>query len=144
MELDSAIQAIKEELLAINREILLLEEASRYPLGEQLVILVSSTADEAIASITVLLDGQTVTRHSYSHAESESLRAGGVHRLYAGTPGEGEHELQILLSFSEDPEELLDQRRNVKLGNKPGSKTIELRLEEGKRRSRPGLVINEW
>src|SRR5210317_598242 len=85
IELDSAIQAIKEELLAINQEILMLEEASRYPLGEQLVILVSSTADEAVApaSVILLLDGQTVSRHNYSHTERESLQAGGVHRLYA-------------------------------------------------------------
>lgn len=41
VELDSEIQAIKEEILAINQEILLLEASSLYPRGEQLVVLVS-------------------------------------------------------------------------------------------------------
>ncbi len=48
IELDGEIQAIKEEILEINRDILLLEELSLYPHGQQLVVLVSVANNSAL------------------------------------------------------------------------------------------------
>ena len=80
VELDSEIQAIKQEILAINQEILLLEESSLVSHGEQLVVLVSIAAGSTVApeQITLLIDGETLSRHDYSGAvrRPPSSRAG--------------------------------------------------------------------
>ena len=61
VELDGEIQAIKEEILEINRDILLLEELSLYPHGQQLVVLVSVANNSPVNpdTISLQLDGQT-------------------------------------------------------------------------------------
>jgi len=146
VELDSEIQAIKVEILAINRDILLLEEMSLYPHGQQLVVLVSVANDSLINSerITLQLDGQTLTQHDYSRSESAALQDGGVHRLYTGRLSEGEHRLDVSLTGRQAGDKTFTQQRSITITKIPGRKTLELHLGPGKDRSEPGVIIRQW
>lgn len=146
IELDSEIQAIKAEILEINQEILLLEEASLYPQDDQLVILVSiATGDSMVPGrITLRLDEDTVKQHDYSGAEVTALHQGGVHRLYAGRLDEGEYRLDISLSgmLARDKEFRKEHSTTVTMSR--GRKFMELQLVSGKNNSKPGVIIREW
>jgi hypothetical protein len=146
IELDSEIQAIKAEILEINREILLLEEASLYPQGEQLVILVSIATGDPVAPqrITLRLDDDTVSQHDYSVSEVTALHQGGVHRLYVGRLNEGEHRLDISLSGMLPRDKDFRQQHSVTVNKSPGRKFMELQLGSEKNTSKPGVNIREW
>jgi hypothetical protein len=146
VELDSEIQAIKQEILGINREILLLEESSLYPHGEQLVVLVSIANGSTVypERITLHLDGQTVTQHDYSGSEGAALQAGGVQRLYTGRLTEGEHRLDVSLSGRLARNKAFQQQRSVTLTKMPGRKYMELQLGPGEEKSQPGVTVREW
>jgi hypothetical protein len=146
VELDGEIQAIKEAILEINRDILLLEESSLYPQGQQLVVLVSIARGDPLypERIILQLDGQTVTRHDYSDSEGAALHAGGVHRLYNGKLSEGEHTLAVSLSARLASGQAITQQRGVTITKKRGRKTMELQLDSGADRSQPGVTIREW
>jgi hypothetical protein len=146
IELDSEIQAIKAEILDINQEILLLEGASLYPQGDQLVILVSiATGDPMVPGrITLRLDQDTVSQHDYSGVEVTALYQGGVHRLYAGRLDEGEHRLDIALSGTLARDKDFRQEHSITVSKSRGRKFMELQLGSGKNNSSPGLTIREW
>ena len=146
IELDSEIQAIKAEILEINQEILLLEEASLYPQGEQLVILVSIATDDPMVPqrITLRLDQDTVSRHDYSGAEVTALHRGGVHRLYVGRLDRGEHQLDIALSGILARDKDFRHEHSITVTKNRGRKFMELQLDSGKKNSKPGLIIREW
>ena len=146
VELDSEIQAIKVEILAINRDILLLEELSLYPYDQQLVVLVSVANGSTInpEHLSLQLDGQAVTQHDYSPTESAALQEGGVHRLYTGGLSEGEHRLDISLTGRQARDKAFKHQSSITITKMPGRKTMELHLDSGEGRSEPGVTIRQW
>jgi hypothetical protein len=146
VELDSEIQAIKEEILEINQDLLLLEESSLYPHGQQLVVLVSIANGSQVNpdSITLQLDGETVKQHDYSGSEGAALQGGGVHRLYAGRLIEGEHRLGIVLSGRQAGDKAFSRQRSVTITKMPGRKYMELQLDPGVDSSGPVVIIRQW
>jgi hypothetical protein len=146
IELDSELQGIKEEILAINRDMRALEEMSLYPQGQQIVVLVSIAAGSGLsaARITLNIDGQIVSRHDYSEQESDALLNGGVHRLYSGGVSEGEHRVEVSLSGYRTRKKPFTQRNSTTIHKVPGRKYLELHLGPGERKSEPALTIREW
>ena len=146
IELDGEIQAIKEEILGINRDILQLEELSLYPHGQVLVILVSVANNSPVSpeSILLQLDGQTVSHHSYTGSEGAALQEGGVHRLYTGRLSDGEHILNVSVTGKQAKGRTFNQQRSVTITKVPGRKYVELQLGPGESTSEPRLTVREW
>jgi len=146
VKLDGEIQAIKEEILEINRDILLLEESSLYPHGQQLVVLVSVANNSPVNpdSISLQLDGHTVSHHIYTGSEDAALQEGGVHRLYTGRLSDGEHMLEVSVTVKQARGRVFHQQHSVAITRVHGRKYLELHLEQGESTAEPGLTIREW
>ncbi len=146
VKLDGEIQAIKAEILEINQDILLLEELSLYPHGQQLVVLVSVAKNSPVNpdSISLQLDGHIVNRHIYTASESAALQGGGVHRLYTGRLSDGKHRLEVSVTGRQARGRAFEQQRSVAITKDPGRKYLELHLGPGENTSEPGLTIREW
>lgn len=146
IELDGEVQAIKEEILEINRDILLLEESSLYPRGQQLVVLVSVANNSPVnpGSISLQLDGHTISHHIYTGSEGAALQQGGVHRLYTGRLSDGEHMLVVSVTGKQAGGQNFHQQSSVTIAKVPGRKYMELHLGPGESTSEPGLTIREW
>ena len=146
VHLDGEIQAIKEEILEINRDILLLEESSLYPQGQQLVVLVSVAGKEPVNpdSISLLLDGHTVNHHIYTSSEAAALREGGVHRLYTGRLSDGKHLLEVSVTGKQAGGNVFREQRSIAFNKSPGRKYLELHLRPAGDTTDAGLTIREW
>lgn len=146
VELDGEIQAIKEEILGINRDILLLEELSQYPHGQQLVVLVSVAKDSPVKpeTISLQLDGQTVSQYRYTGSEGAALQEGGVHRLYSGRLSDGEHSVAVSVTGQQVRDRVFNEQHSVTITKRPGRKYLELHLGSGEKSSQPGLTVREW
>jgi hypothetical protein len=145
-EVDREIQAVKQEVLEINREILLLEEQLLYPRGQQLVVFVSLSNDSPVNvnSISLELDGQVVSRHVYTPREEASLHKGGIHRLYVGKLREGAHAVDVFLSgMGKDGQQLI-RRQSAKIIKGSGRKVMELNIAAGDNGTEPQFSIQEW
>ena len=145
VELDGEIQAIKEEILEINQDILQIEEASLYPYGQQLVVLVSVANNSPLIpdSISLQLDGQAVSRHDYSDDDTAALQAGGVHRLYTGRLRKGRHRIDVSVTGKQGRRDF-QQQRSYTLTKVAGRLYLELYLGPGEDDADAGLTIREW
>lgn len=146
VQLDSEIQAIKEEILGINREIRLIEELSLYPHGQQLIVLVSTAPDSSLVpeNISLQLDGQLASQHRYSASETTAMLKGGVHRLYTGRVREGEYRLQVSVRGKDVRGDAFNQQSSATITKRVGQKYVELHLGLRAGSGKPELVIREW
>ena len=146
IKLDNEIQAIKEEILKINQDILLLEELSLYPHGQQLVVLVSVAHDSPVnpESISLQLDGQSVCRHDYTGSEGAALQKGGVHRLYTGRLSDGKHRLDVSVIGKQVRGQVFKQQRSITITKEPGRKYMEIHLGPVGDSYESGLTVREW
>jgi hypothetical protein len=146
IQLDSEVQAIKEEILDINRDILLLEEMALYPHGRQLIVLVSMAPDSRLkpAMISLQLGGETVSEHRYTASEYAAMREGGVHRLYTGWVSGGSHRLLVSVQGEQSKGDAVSQQRSVTITQQTGRKYLELHLGPRGKKTFPDLTIHEW
>ena len=144
--LDQEVQALKKEVLDLNRELFVLEEELLFPANTQVAVFVSMDVGEffALDSVTIKLDNKEVANYLYTPREAEALLKGGVHRVYIGNLKAGEHELIAL--FTGQGPNVRDYRRGatVRLEKGVGAKYIELKISDRAARAQPEFVVKQW
>ena len=95
--LDEQVQDIKSDVLSIAADLNQLEEKLLYPSHTQVALFVSLADGETfrLDSVDIRLAGKSVAHHLYTFKELESLRKGGVQRIYTGNIPTGTHEIQV-------------------------------------------------
>jgi hypothetical protein len=144
--LDQDVQALKKEVLDLNRELFVLEEELLFPANTQIAVFVSLDVGEffALDSVTLKLDDKEVANYLYTEREAQALLKGGVHRVYIGNLKAGEHELVAL--FTGQGPHARDYRRGaaVKLEKGIGAKYVELKISDRAVKAQPEFIVKEW
>jgi hypothetical protein len=144
--LDQEVQALKKEVLDLNRELFVLEEELLFPANTQVAVFVSMDVGEffALDSVTLKIDNKEVANYLYTQREAEALLKGGVHRVYIGNLKAGDHELIAL--FTGQGPNVRDYRRGatLKLEKGVGAKYVELKISDRASRAQPEFVVKEW
>jgi hypothetical protein len=144
--LDQEVQALKKEVLDLNRELFVLEEELLFPANTQVAVFVSMDVGEffALDSVTLKIDNKEVANYLYTQREAEALLKGGVHRVYIGNLKAGDHELIAL--FTGQGPNVRDYRRGatLRLEKGVGAKYVELKISDRASRAQPEFVVKEW
>jgi hypothetical protein len=144
--LDQEVQALKKDVLDLNRELFVLEEELLFPANTQVAVFVSMDVGEffALDSVTLKVDNKEVANYLYTEREAQALLKGGVHRVYIGNLKAGEHEL-IALFTGQGPNQR-DYRRGatIKLEKGVGAKYVELKISDKAVRAQPEFIVKEW
>jgi hypothetical protein len=144
--LDQEVQALKKEVLDLNRELFVLEEDLLFPANTQVAVFVSMDVGEffALDSVTLKLDNKEVSNYLYTEREAQALLKGGVHRVYIGNLKAGDHELLAL--FTGQGPHVRDYRRGatIKLTKGVGAKYVELKISDRAVKSQPEFIVKEW
>lgn len=144
--LDEEVQALKKEVLDLNRELFVLEEELLFPANTQVAVFVSMDVGEffALDSVTLKLDNKEVANYLYTEREAQALLRGGVHRVFIGNLKAGEHEL-IALFTGQGPNQR-DYRRGatLKLEKGVGAKYVELKISDKAVKAQPEFIVKEW
>ena len=144
--LDESIQSLKQDVVALNRELFLLEEELLFPASTQLAVFVSLDVGEffTLDSVQLKVDDKVVSNYLYTQREVEALHRGGIQRLYMGNLKAGEHEL-VAIYTGMGPKGR-DYRRGASLVvNKTlGAKYVELRIVDNPSSEQPDFSIREW
>ena len=98
--LDEQIQSLKQDVLALNRELFILEEELLYPANTQVAVFLSLDIGEffSLDSVQLKIDDKVVSNYLYTPREVAALHQGGVQRLYMGNLKSGEHELVAIFT----------------------------------------------
>jgi hypothetical protein len=144
--LDQQVQALKKEVLDLNRELFVLEEDLLFPANTQVAVFVSMDVGEffALDSVTLKVDNKEVANYLYTEREAQALLKGGVHRVYIGNLKAGDHELLAL--FTGQGPHVRDYRRGatIKLTKGVGAKYVELKISDRATQAQPEFIVKEW
>ena len=144
--LDEEIQTLKNEVLAINRSLFMLEEELLFPSSTQVAVFVSMDVGNyfSLDSVQLRIDDKVVSNYLYTRREVEALHRGGVQRLYMGNLKAGEHEL-IAIFTGKGPNGR-DYRRGADLivNKRLGARFIELKIVDNESSEQPDFSIKEW
>ena len=144
--LDQDVQALKNEVLDLNRDLFLLEEDLLFPANSQLALFVSMDVGEyfSLDSVTIKIDGKEVSNYLYTVREVDALLRGGVQRLHMANLKTGEHEL-IAIFVGKGPHGR-DYRRGatMTIDKGIGAKYVELKITDRLRKQQPEFVIKDW
>jgi hypothetical protein len=138
-------EALKESVLTLNRDLLILEEELLYPASSQVAIYVSMDLGTffALDSIKVEIDNQLISSELYSDKQTQALFRGGVQRLYVGNLKTGEHEISAIFT-GRGPNK--DFKRGAKLvvNKTTDPLVLELRIQDSESQMQPKFDIKQW
>lgn len=143
---DQDVQALKKQLIDLNRDLFRLEEELLYPASTQVAVFLSVDVGTffALDSVTLKLDDKEVANYLYTEREVKALHRGGVQKLYLGNLKSGEHE--IVATFSGKGPHERDYRRGTTLrfDKSLGAKYLELRISDREASLQPEFVVRQW
>ncbi len=143
---DQDVQALKKQLVDLNRDLFRLEEELLYPASTQVAVFLSVDVGTffALDSVTLTLDEKEVTSYLYTEREVQALHRGGVQKLYLGNLKAGEHE--IVATFTGKGPHERDYRRGttIKFEKAIGAKYLELRISDREAALQPQFVVRQW
>lgn len=144
--LDQDVQALKKQVLDLNRDLFLLEEELLFPANSQVAFFISMDVGEyfELDSVNLKIDGKEVANYLYTEREVGALLRGGVHRVHMANLKTGDHELVAI--FTGKGPHTRDYRRGATLtfSKGIGAKYLELEITDRVSKQQPEFVIKEW
>lgn len=144
--IDQDVQALKKEVLDLNRDLFLLEEELLFPANSQVAFFVSLDVGEyfELDSVSLKIDGKEVANYLYTAREVDALMRGGVQRVHTANLKTGRHE--IIAIFTGKGPHVRDYRRGATLYFEKGigAKYMELEITDRVKKQQPEFVIKEW
>src|SRR6187549_1548000 len=144
--LDETVQALKKDVVDLNRELFVLEEELLFPANTQVAVFVSMDIGEffALDSLTLKIDNKEVANYMYTPREAEALLKGGVHRVYLGNLKVGEHQLVAFFAGKGPNDRDYKRGANIKFEKGVGAKYLELKITDRQRKAQPEFAIKDW
>lgn len=139
------VESLKESVLTLNRDLLILEEELLYPASSQVAIYVSMDlgAYFALDAIKLEIDNKLVASELYTDKQTKALFRGGVQRLYLGNLKAGEHEISAFFT-GRGPQQ--DYKRGAKIVVTKSQEPVvlELRIVDSSAQLQPVFEIKQW
>lgn len=140
------LEDLKGEVLAVNRDLFILEEDLLFPASTQMATYFSVDVGQffKLDNIKVKIDDKQVSHYLYTEKDVKALHRGAIQKLHLDNISTGEHELvAILIGIGPRKREY---RKAVSFkfvkGTEPKSLEIQLRDDTGK--LQPKLNVVEW
>ena len=144
--LDADIEALKKEVLSLNRDLFILEEDLLFPSNTQFSVFLSMNAGAlfSLDSIQLKIDDKNIANHLYTERELAALKRGGVQRLYIGNLPTGEHE--IILIFTGVGPKGRDYRlgETIVIEKTTEPQFVEFMIADDTGKEQPQLDVRVW
>lgn len=139
------VESLKESVLTLNRDLLILEEELLYPASTQVAVYVSMDLGQyfALDAIKLEINNQLVASELYTDKQTKALFRGGVQRLYIGNLKTGEHEISAFFT-GRGPQQ--DYKRGAKLTITKSQEPVvlELKIVDSTAHMQPEFTIKQW
>ena len=144
--LDGRVQDVKNDVIKLNRDLLVLEEELLFPANTQVALFVSMDVGKMfeLDSVQVKLDDKVVAAYLYTPLEVAALHRGGVQRVWIGNLKTGEHELVAYFTGKGPHDRDYKRGATVKFEKGTEAKYIELRIKDSMGKLQPEFDIKLW
>lgn len=145
-EVAQSVEALKKQVIKLNRDLFILEEDLLFPANTQFVVYLSLSTGKFLEldSVTLKVDDQIVASHLYTERQLEALKRGGMQRLHIGNLKNGEHEVTAILHGIGPNEKAYKLAATQKITKSSDLKALEIRIEDQSENYQPSVTLLEW
>lgn len=144
--LGEQVESLKEAVLDLNRDLLILEEELLFPANTQIAVFLSMDVGEffQLDSVEIKIDDELVASSLYTGQQVDALFRGGIQRLFIGNLKSGSHVVTAFFT-GKGPEGREYKRGATTIVEKElAPKMLELRIVDSTRKLQPVFDIKEW
>jgi hypothetical protein len=144
--LSGEIQALKKSVIALNKNLRVLEEDLLFPANTQVNVFLSLDVGKffTLETVKLKLDGKVVASHVYTDKELQALAKGGIHKLHMANLGIGEHNLSAFFTGSGPNGRDYKRGTTLVVNKENGPKYVELKIADSSMKQQPEFSVREW
>ena len=145
-DLSSDIQDLKLSVIALNKDLRVLEEDLLFPANTRVNVFLSLDVGEffTLESVKLKLDGNFVASHIYSDKELVALSRGGIHQLHMANLSAGEHTLSAFFTGVGPSGREYKRGTTLKFNKESGPKHMELKIVDSSMKLQPDFSVEQW
>ncbi|MFV8780891.1 AraC family transcriptional regulator [Microbulbifer sp. SA54] len=140
------LEDLKQEVLKLNRDLLVLEEDLLFPAQSQVAVYVSMDVGHFFDLDTVKLhiDNTLVETHLYTEHQNQALIRGGIQPLFKGNLKSGEHTITAYFTGIGPEQREFKRAATLELKKTDEPAVIELRITDSSGKQQPEFEVIEW
>jgi hypothetical protein len=145
-ELSTDIQELKQSVIALNKNLRVLEEDLLFPANTQVNVFLSLDVGKyfTLQSVKLELDGTVVTSHIYNEKELVALAKSGIHKLHMANLSAGKHELSAYFTGIGPNGREYKRGTTLKINKESGPKYVELKITDSTMKLQPEFSVKQW
>ncbi|WP_232301131.1 AraC family transcriptional regulator [Gilvimarinus agarilyticus] len=139
-------EALKQQVLELNRDLLILEEELLYPANSQVAVYLSLDVGEyfALDAVKLKLDDEFVASELYTPKQVDALMRGGIQKLYLGNIKSGQHEISAFFTGIGPQGQPYKRAASVTVDKTTAPLVLELRIVDSTSKLQPVFDIKQW
>ncbi|WP_049723160.1 hypothetical protein [Gilvimarinus polysaccharolyticus] len=139
-------EALKQQVLELNRDLLILEEELLYPANSQIAVYLSLDVGEyfALDAVKVKIDDNFVASELYTPKQVDALLRGGIQKLYLGNVKSGQHEISAFFTGLGPQGQPYKRAASVTVDKTTAPLVLELRIVDSTSKLQPVFDIKQW
>lgn len=143
--LDNQVQSLKKTVLDINRDLLVLDEAARFPEKNRVLVFLGTDRMPRfdLVSVELKLDGRTVSTRTYTAEENAALQRGAIQRLHLGILNPGEHRLEAVFNGTSPTDSQYRRKASLILRKEARAMQIMLNIFDPLQNESPEMTARE-
>jgi hypothetical protein len=144
--LSGEIQELKKSVIALNKDLRVLEEDLLFPANTQVNVFLSLDVGKffTLESVNLKLDEKVVASHIYTAKELVALEKGGIHELHMANLSVGEHSLSAFFTGIGPNGKEYKRGTTLKINKENGPKYVELKIADSSMKLQPEFSVKEW
>ncbi|MCF4008182.1 AraC family transcriptional regulator [Rheinheimera sp. UJ63] len=143
---EQQLEQLKQQAIALNRELFILEEELLFPAQTQLAVFLSVDAGQffQLDSVQLKLNDESVTAYLYTEKEIAGLLRGAIQPLFKGNIRAGEHTLTAVF-VGKGPDKR-DYRRAIshRFTKADTAVLLELKITDSTANYQPAFSVEAW
>jgi hypothetical protein len=140
------IQDLKHSVIALNKDLRVLQEELLFPANTQVTVFLSMDVGKffTLDSVKLKIDGKVVASHAYSDKELLALSRGGTHRLHMTNLSKGEHMISAFFIGQGPNGREYKLGTSMKVEKSSGHQYVELKIIDSTEKLQPEMSIAQW
>lgn len=140
------IQALKSQVVELNKDLRLMEEKLLFPSSTKYSIFVSHSRGQffQLEGVKLKIDGKLVASHVYSEKQRDALIRGGVHRLYVTNLNEGKHTATVFFTGLGSNNRPYKRAVTMDFDKGAGSGYLEIAVSDDPATQEPIFRLKQW
>ena len=133
------LQQLRKEVVALNRDLFVLEEDLLFPSSTQVVVYLSMDVGAYfnLDAVQLRIDDKVVTYHLYTEKQIQALFKGGVQKLHMDNLAQGEHQLTAFFIGKGPQDREYKRATSITFTKTAEAKSLELSIIDSSVKQQP-------